>query len=65
MEIKIIKNKIKCKHCGDVIESLNTHDFKFCLCGKVAVDGGKSYLKRSGNQNDWEELSEYETIQDS
>ena len=45
MDKKIIKNCIRCKHCGDVIESETTHDFKFCSCGKVAIDGGHSYLK--------------------
>ena len=59
MDKKIIKNRIRCKHCGDVIESKSTHDFKFCSCGKVAIDGGHSCLKRSGNPNDWEELSEF------
>lgn len=59
MERKIIRNRIKCKHCGDIIESINVHDFKFCFCGKVTIDGGKCYLKRTGNPNDWEELSEY------
>lgn len=53
MERKIIRNRIKCKHCGDIIESISVHDFKFCSCGKVAIDGGKHYLKRTGNQNDW------------
>ena len=37
-------NAIRCKHCGDVIESLYRHDYKFCKCGKVSVDGGKDYL---------------------
>ncbi|MCQ2739262.1 MAG: hypothetical protein MJ237_03430 [bacterium] len=60
MERKIIHNRIKCKNCGDIIESISTHDFKFCSCGKVAIDGGKSYLKRTGNPNDWEELSKFE-----
>lgn len=60
MEEKIIRNRIKCKHCGDIIESISIHDFKFCSCGKVAIDGGHSYLKRSGSPNDWEELSELE-----
>lgn len=58
MQIKIIRNKIKCKYCGEVIESKSRHDFKFCACGKVAIDGGHFYLKRSGNPNDWIELSE-------
>ncbi len=52
MQIKIIRNKIKCKCCGEAIESESRHDFKFCACGKVAIDGGHFYLKRSGNPND-------------
>ena len=54
----IISNKIKCKKCGDIIESKNTNDYKRCSCGAVAVDGGKDYLKRIGNEEDYEELSE-------
>ena len=27
---KIKINKIRCKRCGDVIESKTLHDFKFC-----------------------------------
>ena len=53
----IIINKIKCKKCGEIIESRHRHDFKFCKCGAVAVDGGKDYLRRLGNQEDYEELS--------
>ena len=56
---KIITNKIRCKKCGDIIESTHRHDFKFCKCGAVAVDGGKDYLRRCGNHEEWEELSEY------
>lgn len=58
---KIITNKIKCNKCGDEIESKHTHDFKFCKCGTVAVDGGKSYLRRSfkNTPEDFTELSEY------
>lgn len=58
MQFKIVTNRIKCKHCGDILESKSRYDFKFCSCGKVAIDGGLFYLKRSGNPNDWEELSE-------
>ena len=60
MEKKIIKvNKIKCRKCGDNIESTLVHDFKFCLCGACAVDGGTEYLRRIGEREDWEELSEF------
>ena len=44
---KIIRNAIRCKKCGEVIESENVHDFKFCSCGSCAVDGGHDYLRRS------------------
>ena len=54
---KIIVNKIKCKKCGDEIESTYRFDFKFCKCGAVAVDGGKDYLRRVGYEEDYEELS--------
>ena len=56
----IIKNRIRCKCCGDVIESKSTHDFKYCSCGKCAVDGGLNYLKRSGEVDNYEELSLFE-----
>jgi Zn finger protein HypA/HybF involved in hydrogenase expression len=55
---KIINNKIQCNKCGDIIESKTTHDFKYCSCKSVAVDGGKEYLKRLGNKEDFIELSE-------
>ena len=44
----------------NVIESKYRHDFKFCKCGAVAVDGGKAYLRRLGYEEDYEELSEVE-----
>ncbi|OLA34489.1 MAG: hypothetical protein BHW38_03000 [Firmicutes bacterium CAG:321_26_22] len=54
---EIIRNKIKCKKCGDIIESKSTNDYKRCSCGAVAVDGGIDYLKRVGNEEDYKELS--------
>ena len=55
---QIIKvNKIKCKKCGNIIESKTTNDLKRCSCGAVAVDGGKEYSKRIGNDEEYEELS--------
>ena len=38
---KIIRNAIRCKKCGEVIESKTAHDFKFCNCGSF-------YLAESG-----------------
>ncbi len=57
---KIKRNVIRCKHCGDVIESRSSHDFVTCSCGKCAVDGGLDYLRRMGDDGDFEELAEYE-----
>ena len=54
----IKRNAIRCRKCGEVIESTYTHDFKWCSCGVVAVDGGHEYLRRCGNMEDWDELSE-------
>ena len=55
---KIIRNRIKCKKCGDIIESKSRHDFVWCKCQSVAVDGGKDYLRRVGNIEDIEEMFE-------
>lgn len=60
----IIINKVKCKKCGDVLESKHVHDFKACKCYYktdgamgIYIDGGKEYLKRGGDPIDVEELS--------
>jgi len=55
--MSIIYNKAKCLKCGSVIESKHIHDFVWCHCGAIAVDGGKEYLKRVGNPEDCIELS--------
>lgn len=54
----IKENKAQCLLCGDIIESKSVHDYKTCKCGKLSVDGGKEYLKRSfTNMEDWKDLS--------
>ena len=45
----LVENKIKCKKCGDIIESKFTHDMVWCKCGSVAVDGGKEYQRLTGD----------------
>ena len=56
-DLKIVRNAIKCKHCGEVIESRHAHDFKTCKCGRVFVDGGRDYIRHGGNNEDYEDLS--------
>lgn len=41
--------KIRCKKCGDVIQSMFRHDFVTCKCRAVSVDGGSSYLRLLGD----------------
>lgn len=51
-------NEISCNSCGEVLRSTHRHDFKFCVCGAVAVDGGLEYLRRLGTK--YTERSVYE-----
>lgn len=57
---KLIRNRIRCQRCGEIIESRSIHDFSTCRCGAVSVDGGLVYPRRLGD--DYEELAEYEEI---
>ena len=62
---KIVRNAIRCRHCGDVIESKSVHDYKECSCGACAVDGGLEYLRRgfkTSPEEDYEDLCEYADV---
>ena len=59
----VIMNKIRCKKCGDIVESKHRHDFKMCKCESVGVDGGHDYLRRTANKEDYEELSVTEEVE--
>ena len=64
-EKKLIRNAIKCNHCGEVIESKHVHDFKWCSCKTVAVDGGLSYVKRifKNSPDDFTDMCEYKEVE--
>ena len=66
MNIRIIRNAIRCNHCGDIIESTPVHDFRTCSCGCVSVDGGHEYLRRCFRYSsvDFTDLSEVEPAGD-
>jgi hypothetical protein len=51
----LYRNAIQCVHCNEIIESKHRHDFNWCRCGSVAVDGGNDYRRRVGA--DYIELS--------
>ena len=57
----ITRNAARCKKCGEVIESTFRHDFRQCKCGSIFVDGGCDYLRRGGDLENIEELSEEST----
>lgn len=40
-----MRNRAKCKLCGDIIESLTLHDYVECKCGEIALDGGSTRLR--------------------
>lgn len=54
---KLKVNKIRCRKCGDVVESKSRHDMRWCKCMSVAVDGGLDYGRILGS--DFDDLSEY------
>lgn len=63
--IKIIHNRIRCKNCGDIIESKSRHDWVCCSCFKDSggttgcfVDGGYDYMRWGGDREMYEDLSE-------
>ena len=57
---RITVNRARCLHCGHVVESRHGHEFVWCPCKSIAVDGGTDYLKRVFGDMGWEELSEFE-----
>ena len=62
---KLVRNAIRCKHCGDVVESKSVHDFEQCSCGACFADGGLEYLRRgfkTSPDDDYEDLSEYKDV---
>ena len=55
----ITRNAIRCKKCGDVIESESVHDYQECSCGACFVDGGHEYVRFGGDLENIEPLTEY------
>ncbi len=55
---RLVLNRARCGACGTAIESGHTHDFVWCPCGKLAVDGGLTYVRRLWSV-DYEELSRW------
>jgi hypothetical protein len=54
------RHAIQCRKCSETIESKHRHDFKYCSCGAVAIDGGICAGNRIlGDPSDIEDRSVY------
>lgn len=49
--------KVKCKQCGDIIQSGFRWDMTWCKGKHIAIDGGGEYLKCVGNPEDFDWLN--------
>jgi len=47
---------IRCNKCHDIIYSRAVHDFHYCSCETVAIDGGFDYTRVLGNQSDYTDI---------
>ena len=41
--------KIQCRLCKDIIQSMYRHDFKWCACKSIYIDGGTAYTRIGGD----------------
>ena len=63
VKYKQIRHAVYCKQCKVTIESKDIHDFKYCSCGIVGIDGGIYEGNRIiGNNSDIENRSVYQVI---
>ena len=57
----LVRNSAHCLVCDDELVSTHRHDFKYCSCGRLAVDGGLAYTRRLFSKDAlWEDTSLYE-----
>ena len=54
--------KIKCKHCGDIIEGDKKGTYIECSCKKCAIDETEYYWRIIANREDFEEVIENEQV---
>lgn len=40
-----MRNRAKCKLCGDLLESFHRHDYVQCKYKAIAIDGGTDYCR--------------------
>jgi len=52
MSDKHTVNAVKCHKCGGYAISRHRHDFVWCLCRNIFVDGGPAYTRIGGTALD-------------
>ena len=53
-----MRNRARCKKCNDVIESKYRHDFIWCKCKAIFLDGGNDYFRAGGDLESIERLDD-------
>ena len=53
----IVFNAVGCRECKTVAISRSVHDYSSCKCGAVAADGGRNYIRRTGEFSNSIDLS--------
>lgn len=48
---------LKCNKCQSIIWSRHRHDFRWCKCRSIAIDGGRDYTRVIGVIQDWKSFS--------
>lgn len=56
-----MKNRAKCRKCGDVIESKHRHDWVSCSCKAIYIDGGQSYWRAGGDPENFIRINDDDT----
>ena len=56
---QILENKIRCKKCGTILNSVNPTTVLYCVCGDVWISGGTEKTLRGGEISFMEEMSRF------
>ncbi len=56
---RLIRNRLKCNKCRDIIESKFVHNYVRCKCGACFVDGGLEYQRIGGDLTNLAEWGEF------
>lgn len=40
-----MRNRAKCRLCGDIIESFHRNDYVTCSCDEISIDGGQHMFR--------------------